>query len=262
MIFVKKMEIVNNPNITFSWHPGVYHRTDSGWNMGCIGARGICSDNTCGNCDNCKKNDPSYKQITKEMPNPSELAFFIRVNKDDYQLVKEFLRQYDNHQNSNPYYTKVEYPTINKHNTTKIKPEYKERIDKLVELREKFRNDAHVKELYAQIKELRSQIKPINDELIKIGKDYNNQGNEILGDLKCSFQCDLQLHPDEDDYDYINTSIPFSEVVIYEDDYNVQFTIFSIKGSKFYDEFLDKYDLISPNWPDWYAKSYTQYVKV
>ena len=66
---------------------------------------------------------------------------------------------------------------------------------------------------------------------------------------------------DQDNYDYLNHSMPFPKMVVYEDNYNVQFKIFCMKGSKFYDEFLEKYDLIQKNWPSWYAKSYTEYIK-
>jgi len=243
------MEIANNPNISFSWHPGAFYSNNAGWAKGCLGERGQCGGQNCGDCYKCKENSPSYKQITKQTPNPEELAFYIRVkNKQDYELVKEFLEQ--NQQSCQPYFTKIEYPTIRKESTNNIKPEYQEKAEKIHELLEKYKNDERIKTLYEQLNQ-------INTELIKIGDEYTKQGNEILGDLSCKLHCDMD---DPDDYVYLKYSIPYPEMVIYEDNYNVEFKIFCMKGSKFYDEFLEKYDLIAKNWPSWYDKKYKVYV--
>ena len=147
------MEIANNPNITFGWSPGAFYSNNSGWLEGSLGPAGECHGQNCGDCYKCKQNDPSYKQITKQTSNPEEFAFYISVkNKLDYELVKESLKEYE--QSSQPYFTKIEFPTIGSNRTNKIKPEYQERSEKLHELLEKYKNDVRIKALHEQLKQI------------------------------------------------------------------------------------------------------------
>ena len=242
------MQISENHNISFTWNlnsvwdgnewvkgiSGQYGRTNHNF-------EGYCSSGTCLTCMDKKARDTNYQRVDEKVPIPSSLWFFIKVtNKNDYELVTEFLSNFDDHN------TVINVPSvITKRNLTEIKPEYRE--------------------LCKQIDELNEQIGATNQELrVKIEELYTKK------QIEYNHKYDALLNRDNDMEDpvydeYCNLRIyeyKYPEYV-YEtyDNYEVAFDICSREGSKFYDDFLMKYDLIEKYWPGNIDRYIITYVK-
>lgn len=246
------MEIVNNPNINFDWNLNSAWTKD-GWVRGISGQygrtnhnfEGYCNSTTCLTCMDKKSQDPNYQKLVEKVPIPISLLFFIKVtNKQDYELVKEFLNEFDESDHN----TKVNIPDItNKRDNNKIKLEYQELCKQIDELNEQINNTN--KELSIKVEEL----------YIKQQQEYNQKYNALVKSKKitdtdiicCSECCNLYVRH----YKYPK--------YVYEsyDDYDVAFDVCSREGSKFYDEFLMQYNVIEKNWPSNIDREIVTYIE-
>lgn len=243
------MNIINNPNISFDWNLNNVWVEGESWVRGISGQygrtihdfEGYCKNKTCLTCMNSKANDPNYVKIVEKVPIPSSLWFFIKVtNKDDYELVKNFLSKFD----ENDHDTKVNIPNITSQ-YGEIKPEYQQ--------------------LCEQINKLNEQINVTNEELrvhveklyLTKQKEYDKKYNALVNIN------DTTYNPDYNEYCNLEVFGYRYPNYIYEtyDDYNVTFDICARKGSKFYDEFLIKYELIEKHWPSKMDREIVTYVE-
>ena len=236
------MEIVTNSNIIFTWNQNA-EWTEKGWIKGLRGYgqygqygrtnhnfEGYCENKTCLTCLDSKGSDPNYEKIIEKVPIPSSLWFFIKVNnKDDYELVKDFLNKFD----TNDHNTEIYIPDITKqHGTTK--PEYQKLIEQIDQLNE-------------QIEITNNELRVKTEEIyIKHQQEYNQKYNVLTNNN--NNLCDHNHYVECYDLNIFGYKYP---EYIYEmyDDYNVTFEICARKGSKFYNDFLIKYQLIEKYWP-------------
>lgn len=236
-----ELDILNDTSISFSWTYAFFNEK-IGWIEGDIGYTGPRKLCCCGTCHECKPED--YQAVTEIVDKPEVLQFQVNVTTEDgFAKVCQFLAQF---QGFCPKYTRIHTP------------DDQEKVERVSALIIDFKNNQEIKRIHKEINALIGLLEGIEDEYTRKASEY------IPG---AEFTCRKRLYDyDRDEYeetyddDDIQGAAPFHKLSIREKNYNVCFRIDCMKGSKFYD-FLEKYDLITRNWPDSIPKTRTEYIK-